>query len=144
MFTLYISLGKYAEYFSMMNFSCSVKLSRYLGAVEKKTYFRIVVVSAPRRVWFSGQLSLNPPPSASLTQNLTVPALLGWRSVLFHLLSKGMHFAVWLLYIGFMAICKVATYRHVYRSEPKEPTQSGSVSVSKIHFQPNFINGVCI
>ena len=26
---------------------------------------------------------------------------------------------------------KVATYRHVYRSKPKEPTQFGSVSVSE-------------
>ena len=30
-------------------------------------------------------------------------------------------------------MCKVATYRHVYRAEPKEPTQFGSVSGSEIH-----------
>ena len=33
---------------------------------------------------------------------------------------------------------------HVYWSEPKEPTQLGSVSVPKIYFQPAFINGICI
>ena len=39
---------------------------------------------------------------------------------------------------------KVATYRHLYRAEPKEPTKFGSVSGSEIHFQPTFSNGICI
>ena len=41
-------------------------------------------------------------------------------------------------------IANFATYRHLYRAEPKEPTQFVSVSVSKIHFQPTFSNGICI
>ena len=38
---------------------------------------------------------------------------------------------------------KVATYRHMYRAEPKEPTQFGSVSASEIQNLP-FSNGVIV
>ena len=35
-----------------------------------------------------------------------------------------------------MVVTKVATYRHVYRAEPKEPTQFGSVCGSEIQNLP--------
>ena len=37
---------------------------------------------------------------------------------------------------------KVATYRHVYRAEPKEPTQFGSVSGSEIQNLPFPLSGI--
>ena len=37
---------------------------------------------------------------------------------------------------------KVATYRHMYRAEPKEPTQFGSVSGSEIHNMPCPLRGI--
>ena len=39
-------------------------------------------------------------------------------------------------------INKVATYRHVYRAEPKEPAQFGSVSGSKILNLPIAHSGI--
>ena len=37
---------------------------------------------------------------------------------------------------------KVATYLHVYRAKPKEPTQFGSVSGSEIHNLPFSYSGI--
>ena len=39
-------------------------------------------------------------------------------------------------------IYKVATYRHMYRAEPKEPTQFGSVSGSEIQNLPFSHSGI--
>ena len=38
--------------------------------------------------------------------------------------------------------CKVATYRHMYRAEPKEPAQLGSVSGSEIQNLPFSLSGI--
>ena len=41
-----------------------------------------------------------------------------------------------------LATLKVATYRHMYRAEPKEPTQFGSVSGSEIQSLPVSHSGI--
>ena len=37
---------------------------------------------------------------------------------------------------------KVATYRHLYRAEPEEPTQFGSVSGAEIQILPFPLSGI--
>ena len=43
---------------------------------------------------------------------------------------------------NWLKITKVATYRHMYRAEPKEPTQFGSVSGSEIQNFPFSHSGI--
>ena len=62
-------------------------------------------------------------------------------AIIWHL-SKNYHHLLFKKYI--FRGTKVATYHHVHRAEPKEPSQFGSVSGSEIHFQPTFSNGICI
>ena len=44
--------------------------------------------------------------------------------------------------VAMSATGKVATYRHVYRPEPKEPAQFGSVSGSVIQNLPFSLSGI--
>ena len=42
---------------------------------------------------------------------------------------------------GALYFSKVATYRHMYRAKPKQPTQFGSVSGSEIQNLPFSLSG---